>query len=66
MAAQFPILGQEPVPSGLTAVRRVLSENTRRLTEMEQVVRTMDEEFQRKRRSVMVCAAASLAGGGTG
>lgn len=62
MAAPFPILGQqEAVPSGLSAVRRVLAENTRRLTEMEQVVRTMDEEFQRMRRSVLVRAGAHLA-----
>jgi NifB/MoaA-like Fe-S oxidoreductase len=61
MAAPFPILGQGPVPSGLTAVRRVLSENTRRLAEMEHVVQAMDEEFQRMRRSVLVRAAAHLA-----
>ena len=61
MASPFPILGQEPVPSRLTAVRRVLSENTRRLAEMEQVVRAMDEEFQRMRRSILVRAAAHLA-----
>jgi len=61
VAMPFPIVGQEAVPAGLTAVRRTLSENTRRLAEMEQVVRTMDEEFQRMRRSTLVRAAAHLA-----
>lgn len=59
-ATPFPILGQDAVPSGLTAVRRTLAENQQRLAEMEQVVRTMDEEFQRMRRSMLVRAAAHL------
>jgi MoaA/NifB/PqqE/SkfB family radical SAM enzyme len=57
----FPILGGDAVPSGLTAVRRTLTENNRRLAEMEQVVRTMDEEFQRMRRSILVRGAAHVA-----
>jgi len=61
MAAPFPVLGQEAVPSRLTAVRQVMSENARKLTEMERIVQTMDEEFQRMRRSFLVRAAAHLA-----
>jgi hypothetical protein len=52
----------------------MMSENSRKVAAMEQVVRTMDEEFQRMRRSVLVRAAAHLArrwdrlriGGGAG
>ena len=60
-ASPFRILGDDSVPSGLTAVRRMLAENTRRMREMEQAVRAMDDEFQRMRRSILVRAAAHLA-----
>jgi hypothetical protein len=60
-ATPFPILDQDPVPSGLTAVRRTLTENNRRVQEMEQAVRAMDQEFQRMRRSFLVRAAAHVA-----
>jgi hypothetical protein len=60
-ATPFPILGSDSIPSGLTAVRRTLAEKNRRLAEMEQVVRTMDEEFQRMRQSILVRGAAHLA-----
>jgi MoaA/NifB/PqqE/SkfB family radical SAM enzyme len=61
MAPEFPILGQEPSNSGLALVRRVLSNNGRKLQEMEQAVREMNEEFQRMRRSPLVRAAAHIA-----
>lgn len=60
-ATLFPILGEDSVPSGLTAVRRMLTENNRRLQEAEQAMRAMDEEFQRMRQSFLVRGAAHLA-----
>jgi hypothetical protein len=60
-ATSFPIVGEDSVPAGLTAVRRMLAENNRRLQEAEQVMRAMDEEFQRMRRSILVRGAAHLA-----
>jgi MoaA/NifB/PqqE/SkfB family radical SAM enzyme len=60
-ATPFPILGEDSVPAGLTAVRRTLAENNRRLQEAEQAMRAMDEEFQRMRRSILVRGAAHLA-----
>jgi len=59
-AGPFRVIGNPPVPSGLPAVRRTLLENNRRLKEMEQAVRAMDEEFQRMRRSILVRAAARI------
>jgi MoaA/NifB/PqqE/SkfB family radical SAM enzyme len=58
-----PFVAVDPAPAltGLGAVRRMVAENDRKLAEGEAVVRAMDEEFQRMRRSLLVRAAARIA-----
>jgi MoaA/NifB/PqqE/SkfB family radical SAM enzyme len=60
-AVPYPAIDTDPALAGLGAVRRMVAENGRRLFEGEAVVRAMDEEFQRMRRSLLVRAAARIA-----
>jgi MoaA/NifB/PqqE/SkfB family radical SAM enzyme len=60
-AGHCPAIDPDPSFSGLGAVRRMVAEKARKLAEGEAVVRAMDEEFQRMRRSILVRAAARVA-----